>query len=62
MNAVDAAASPVEAGPAMGLNGIGVATLKIYPRSGYVVTVLANMDPPAAQRISEYLDLRLPTD
>jgi hypothetical protein len=36
--------------------------LKIYPKSGYVVAVLATMDPPAAQRISEYLDLRLPSE
>ena len=36
--------------------------LRIYPKSGYVVTVLANMDPLAAQRISQYLDPRLPTN
>jgi CubicO group peptidase (beta-lactamase class C family) len=40
-----------------GMNG----DLRIYPRSGYVVAVLANVDPPAAQRISDYLDPRLPT-
>jgi D-alanyl-D-alanine carboxypeptidase len=45
-------------GGAPGMNG----DLKIYPNSGYVVAVLANMDPPAAQRISEYLDPRLPTE
>ena len=45
-------------GGAPGMNG----DLRIYPKSGYVVVVLANMDPPAAQRISEYLDLRLPTE
>jgi D-alanyl-D-alanine carboxypeptidase len=45
-------------GGAPGMNG----DLKIYPKSGYVVAVLANMDPPAAQRISEYLDLRLPSE
>jgi hypothetical protein len=28
----------------------------------YVVAVLANIDPPAAERISEYLDPRLPTE
>jgi CubicO group peptidase (beta-lactamase class C family) len=44
-------------GGAPGMNG----DLKIYPESGYVVAVLANIDPPAAQRISEYLDPRLPT-
>jgi CubicO group peptidase (beta-lactamase class C family) len=43
-------------GGAPGMNG----DLKIYPRSGYVVAVLANLDPPAAQQISEFLDLRLP--
>jgi CubicO group peptidase (beta-lactamase class C family) len=41
-----------------GMNG----DLRIYPTPGYVVAVLANIDPPAAQRISEYLDPRLPTD
>jgi hypothetical protein len=35
--------------------------LRIYPRSGYVVAVLANVDPPAAPRITDYLDPRLPT-
>jgi D-alanyl-D-alanine carboxypeptidase len=44
-------------GGALGMNG----DLRIYPNSGYVVAVLANMDPPTAQRISEYLDPRLPT-
>lgn len=34
--------------------------LRIYPKSGYVVAVLANLDPPAADRISEFLDSRLP--
>lgn len=45
-------------GGAPGMNG----DLRIYPKSGYVVAVLANIDPPAAQRISEYLDTRLPTE
>ena len=44
-------------GGAPGMNG----DLKIYSKAGYVVAVLANMDPPAAQRITEYLDPRLPT-
>jgi D-alanyl-D-alanine carboxypeptidase len=44
-------------GGAPGING----DLKIYFKSGYVVAVLANLDPPAAQRISDYLDPRLPT-
>jgi D-alanyl-D-alanine carboxypeptidase len=45
-------------GGAPGMNG----DLRIYPKSGYVVAVLANIDPPAAQRISEYLDPRLPAE
>lgn len=45
-------------GGAPGMNG----DLRIYPESGYVVAVLANIDPPAAQRISEYLDPRLPAE
>jgi D-alanyl-D-alanine carboxypeptidase len=45
-------------GGAPGMNG----DLRMYPESGYVVAVLANMDPPAAQRISQYLDQRLPAD
>jgi CubicO group peptidase (beta-lactamase class C family) len=44
-------------GGAPGMNG----DLRIYPDSGYVVAVLANLDPPAAQRISDYLGPRLPT-
>jgi len=43
-------------GGAPGMNG----DLRIYPKSGYVVAVLANLDPPAAQQISEFLDARLP--
>jgi CubicO group peptidase (beta-lactamase class C family) len=43
-------------GGAPGMN----ADLRIYPKSGYVVAVLANLDPPAAQRISQFLDARLP--
>ena len=44
-------------GGAPGMNG----DLKMYPESGYVVAVLANMDPPAAERITDYSDSRLPT-
>jgi D-alanyl-D-alanine carboxypeptidase len=44
-------------GVAPGMNG----DLRIYPKSGYVVAVLANIDPPAAQRISESRP-RLPTE
>ncbi len=43
-------------GGAPGMNG----ELRIYPRTGYVVAVLSNLDPPAATRVSEFLDLRLP--
>jgi hypothetical protein len=43
-------------GGAQGMNG----DLTIYPESGYVVTVLANMDPPAAQRIATFIGNRLP--
>jgi D-alanyl-D-alanine carboxypeptidase len=46
-----------KAGVAPGMNG----DLRIYPKPGYVVAVLANIDPPAALRISEYLDARLAT-
>jgi hypothetical protein len=34
--------------------------LRIFPKSGYVVAVLANLDPPAAERISGYVVPRLP--
>jgi len=44
-------------GGAPGMNG----DLRIYPKSGYIVVVLANMDPPTAQRIADWLDARLPT-
>ena len=43
-------------GGAPGMNG----DLRIYPQSGYVIAVLANLDPPAAQRISEFIGNRLP--
>ena len=43
-------------GGAPGMNG----DLKIYPKMGYVIAVLANLDPPAAQRISEFIANRLP--
>jgi CubicO group peptidase (beta-lactamase class C family) len=43
-------------GGAPGMNG----ELRIYPRTGYIVAVLSNLDPPAATRVSEFLDLRLP--
>ena len=43
-------------GGAPGMNG----ELAIYPQSGYVVAVLANLDPPAAQRIGSFISNRLP--
>jgi CubicO group peptidase (beta-lactamase class C family) len=43
-------------GGAPGMNG----DLRIYLPSGYVVVVLANLDPPVAQRVADYLDARLP--
>jgi D-alanyl-D-alanine carboxypeptidase len=43
-------------GGAPGMNG----DLTIYPRSVYVVAVLANLDPPAAQRIADFIGNRLP--
>lgn len=44
-------------GGAPGMNG----DLRIYPQSGHLVVVLANIDPPAAGRIADWLDARLPT-
>ena len=43
-------------GGAPGMNG----DLKICPGPGYVVAVLANLDPPAASRISDFIANRLP--
>ncbi len=43
-------------GGAPGMNG----DLRIFPGSGYVVAVLSNLDPPAADRISSYASNRLP--
>jgi len=45
-------------GGAPGMNG----DLRIFPRSGYVIAVLANMDPQAADRISSYVSNRLPAN
>jgi CubicO group peptidase (beta-lactamase class C family) len=44
-------------GGAPGMNG----DLEIFPESGYVVAVLANMDPPAAGRIEDFIASRLPS-
>ena len=43
-------------GGAPGMNG----ELKICPGPGYVVAVLANMDPPAASRVADFVTNRLP--
>lgn len=42
-------------GAAPGVNG----TLRIFPKSGYVVAVLSSIDPPFADRIGSFLTLRL---
>ena len=34
--------------------------LEIDPQSSYVIAVLANLDPPAATRIPEFIANRLP--
>jgi D-alanyl-D-alanine carboxypeptidase len=43
-------------GGAPGMNG----ELTIYPASGYVIVVLANLDPPAASRPAAFVGNRLP--
>jgi D-alanyl-D-alanine carboxypeptidase len=43
-------------GGAPGMNG----DLKIFPQSGYVIAVLSNLDPPAANRVSDFIVSRLP--
>ncbi|HXY24557.1 MAG TPA: serine hydrolase domain-containing protein [Candidatus Acidoferrum sp.] len=43
-------------GGAPGMNG----DLEICPQAGFVVAVLANLDPPAAQRVSDFVLNRLP--
>jgi D-alanyl-D-alanine carboxypeptidase len=43
-------------GGAPGMNG----QLTIYPQSGYVVAVLANLDPPAAEHAARFMGDRLP--
>jgi D-alanyl-D-alanine carboxypeptidase len=36
------------------------AELRIYPETGYVSVVLSNLDPPAAQQVGGFIDLRIP--
>ncbi len=43
-------------GGAPGMNG----ALRIFPDSGYVIAALANMDPPAAVRLVDFITRRLP--
>lgn len=43
-------------GGAPGMNGM----LQICPDTGYVIAVLANMDPPAASRVADFITNRLP--
>jgi D-alanyl-D-alanine carboxypeptidase len=43
-------------GGAPGMNG----DLRVYPDSGYVIAVLSNLDPPAATRLADWLEQRLP--
>jgi D-alanyl-D-alanine carboxypeptidase len=43
-------------GGAPGMNG----ELKICPGPGYVIAVLANVDPPAASRVADFITNRLP--
>jgi D-alanyl-D-alanine carboxypeptidase len=45
-------------GGAPGQNG----ALQIYPHLGYVVVALANLDPPAADRLVNFFTLRMPID
>jgi CubicO group peptidase (beta-lactamase class C family) len=43
-------------GGAPGMSG----DLRIYPKSGSVIAVLSNLDPPAAMQVSVFLDLCIP--
>ncbi len=45
-------------GGAPGMNG----DLKVCPQIGYVIAVLANLDPPAASHASDFITARLPKD
>ena len=44
-------------GGAPGMNG----DLVIFPETGYAVAALANLDPPAAQRVADFAAARVPT-
>ena len=43
-------------GGAPGQNG----ELRVFPESGYTIVVLSNYDPPAASRLAEFIEARLP--
>jgi D-alanyl-D-alanine carboxypeptidase len=43
-------------GGAPGMNG----ELRVFPKLGYVVVSLSNLDPPAASRLVEFFALRMP--
>jgi D-alanyl-D-alanine carboxypeptidase len=43
-------------GGAPGMNG----ELRVYPRLGYVIVGLSNLDPPAASQLVEFFALRMP--
>ena len=43
-------------GGAPGMNG----ELRVYPRTNTAVVVLANVDPPAASRLADFFDQRMP--
>jgi CubicO group peptidase (beta-lactamase class C family) len=45
-------------GGAPGMNG----ELRVYPKTNTVVIVLANLDPPAASRLADVFDERMPVD
>ena len=52
----DGAGSVGHAGGAPGMNG----DLRIYPKSGYVIAVLSNLDPPAATQLADFIVAALP--
>jgi hypothetical protein len=45
-------------GGAAGMNG----NLEFEPDSGYIIVVLSNFDPPAAQKIVDFIFDNLPTN
>jgi hypothetical protein len=43
-------------GGAPGMNG----DLRVYPQLGYILVSLSNLDPPAASRLLDFYELRMP--